>query len=62
LIYDKDIEFLVPDTKPPFKENGLVDLETLLYREARRLRIFFLGGGYDNLNTNRREALFIQLL
>jgi hypothetical protein len=62
LIYDKDIEFLVPDTKPPFKENRLVDLETMLYREARRLRIFFKGGGYDNLNKNRREALFIQLL
>jgi|TARA_B110000305_G_scaffold58636_1_gene64918 hypothetical protein len=62
LIYDEDIEFLVPDSKPPFKENELVDLETLLYREARRLRIFFLGGGYDALNTNRREALFIQLL
>ena len=62
LIYDKDIEFLVPDTKPPFKENRLVYLETMLYREARRLRIFFKGGGYDNLNKNRREALFIQLL
>ena len=37
LIYDEDIEFLVPDSKPPFKENELVDLETLLYREARRL-------------------------
>ena len=62
LIYDDTIEFLLPDTPPPFKENELVDLDTMLYREARRLRIFFLGGGYDNLNKNRREALFIQLL
>lgn len=62
LIYDENIEFLLPDTPPPFKENELVDLDTMLYREARRLRIFFLGGGYDNLNKNRREALFIQLL
>jgi hypothetical protein len=62
LIYDEDIEFLIPDSKPPFKENILVDLETMLYREARRLRIFFKGGGYDNLNKNRRETLFIQLL
>lgn len=62
LIYDEDIEFLLPDTPPPFKENELVDLDTMLYREARRLRIFFKGGGYDNLNKNRREALFIQLL
>ena len=62
LIYDENVEFLLPDTPPPFKDNELVDLDTMLYREARRLRIFFLGGGYDNLNKNRREALFIQLL
>ena len=62
LIYDEDVEFMVPDTKPPYKENELVDLDTMLYREARRLRIFFKGGGYDNLNQMRRETLFIQLL
>lgn len=62
LIYDEGIEFLVPDSKPPYKENNLIDLDTMLYREARRLRIFFKGGGYDNLNKNRREMLFIQLL
>ena len=62
LIYDDDIEFMVPDSKPPYKENNLIDLDTMLYREARRLRIFFKGGGYDNLNQMRRETLFIQLL
>jgi len=62
LIYDEDIEFMVPDSKPPYKENNLIDLDTMLYREARRLRIFFKGGGYDNLNQMRRETLFIQLL
>ena len=62
LIYDDTIEFLLPDTPPPYKENDLVDLDTLLYREARRLRIFFKGGGYDNLKKERRETLFIQLL
>jgi hypothetical protein len=62
LIYDEDVEFMVPDSKPPYKENNLIDLDTMLYREARRLRIFFKGGGYDNLNQMRRESLFIQLL
>lgn len=62
LIYDESIEFLVPDSRPPFKENDLIDLHTMLYRESRRLRIFFKGGGYDNLNQMRRESLFIQLL
>jgi hypothetical protein len=62
LIYDDDIEFLVPDTPPPFKENEINDLDTLLYREARRLKIFFRGGGYDDLNQIKRESLFISLL
>jgi len=62
LIYDDTIEYLVPDTPPPFKKNELNDLDTLLYREARRLKIFFKGGGYDDLNQIKRESLFISLL
>ena len=53
---------MLPDSPPPYRENDLVDLDTMLYREARRLRIFFKGGGYDNLRKERRESLFIQLL
>ena len=34
----------------------------MLYREARRLKIFFKGGGYDELNQIKRESLFISLL
>jgi hypothetical protein len=62
LIYDEDIEFLVPDTPPPWKKNNFPDATTLLYREARRLRIFFKGGGYDDLPQVKRESLFISLL
>jgi len=62
LIYDTDIEFLVPDTPPPWKKNKLPDTDTMLYREARRLRIFVKGGGYDNLSQVKRESLFISLL
>src|SRR6056300_245037 len=62
LIYDKEIEFLIPDTAPPWKKNNLPDATTMLYREARRLKIFIKGGGYDNLNQIKRETLFISLL
>lgn len=62
LTYDTSIEFLIPDTPPPWKKNELFDIESMLYREARRLRIFFKGGGYDNLNQLKRESLFISLL
>lgn len=61
-IYDKDIEFLVPSTPPPWKKNNYPDTTTMLYREARRLRIFVKGGGYDNLQQVKRESLFISLL
>ncbi len=62
LIYDKEIEFLVPDSAPPWNYNKHTDAHTMLYREARRLKIFIKGGGYDDLNQIKREGLFIGLL
>ena len=63
LIYDNTIEFLLPDSAPPWKENQFEDeAKSLLFREARRLRIFVKGGGYDHLPQIKREGLFIQLL
>ena len=61
-IYDPSIEFLVPNTSPPWKKNAYVGVEGMLYTEARRLKIFIKGGGYDNLNQVKREQLFISLL
>lgn len=61
--YDKDIEFLVPDVRPPWNKNGLVDVEGRLYTETRRLKIFLKGGPYDGkLNKVKMESLFIELL
>lgn len=62
--YDKQrVEWLVPDTPPPWKKNEYEDeAKSLLYKEARRLKIFIKGGGYDNLNQIKREQLFISLL
>jgi hypothetical protein len=61
--YDKEnVKFLIPDTPPPWKKNTYVGVEGMLYKEARRLRIFIEGGGYDNLNKIKRENLFISLL
>lgn len=63
LIYDETIEFLLPDSAPPWKENKLEDeAKTMLYREARRLKIFIKGGGYDDMKPIKRESLFIKLL
>jgi hypothetical protein len=60
--YDKSVEFLIPNTPPPWKKNNYIDVQGMLFKEARRLRIFVKGGGYDDLNQLKREQLFISLL
>jgi len=62
IIYDKNIEVLLPETSPPWKKNDYHDVEGMLYKETRRLRIFLKGGGYDHIDTVKRENLFISLL
>jgi hypothetical protein len=61
-MYDPSVEFLIPNTPPPWKKNDYVGVEGMLYKETRRLRIFIKGGGYDNLDQIKREQLFISLL
>ena len=60
--YDPTVEFLIPNTPPPWKKNDYIGVEGMLYSEARRLKIFIKGGGYDDLNKVKREQLFISLL
>lgn len=60
--YDERIEFLLPDSAPPYNPSQSFEGQGMLYSEARRLRIFVKGGGYDQLNQVKREALFIELL
>jgi hypothetical protein len=62
IMYNKNIEILLPDTPPPWKKNDYVGVEGMLYKEARRLKIFVKGGGYDHLDKTKREQLFIKLL
>lgn len=62
-MYDtENVKFLIPNTPPPWKKNDYIDVEGMLYNEARRLKIFIEGCGYDNLNQTKREQLFISLL
>lgn len=62
IMYDKNMQVLLPDSKPPYKESEVVGSEGMLYKEARRLKIFIKGGGYDGLDQVKREQLFISLL
>lgn len=61
--YDSTIEFIIPNTPPPWEKNEYEDeAKSLLFREARKLRMFVKDGGYNNLNQVKREQLFISLL
>jgi hypothetical protein len=62
LWYDETLEWLVPDSAPPYKKGETADEGMMLYHEARKLRIFIKGGGYDQLKPAKRESLFIGLL
>lgn len=59
--FDPRIVWALPEGIPPFKKNDLVDLEGVLYSEARKLYLF-VEGGNTNLKPLRRETLFIELL
>jgi hypothetical protein len=58
---DPEIRWALPEGTPPYKPCDYLDQENMLYSEARRLYLF-IEGGNPNLNTLKREALFIQLL
>jgi hypothetical protein len=60
-IYDPNIKWSLPEGTPPYKENDLVDQESILYSESRKFYLFTEGGN-PNLKQVRREYLFIQLL
>lgn len=59
--YHPEIEWLLPEGTPPFTKSSLVDLQSVLFKEARKLYLF-VKGGHATLKPNRREQLFIELL
>lgn len=61
-IYNKKYEFLVPATEPPFKKSYIPGDEYNMYNEAKRLRVFVKGNGYDHLKSIKRENLYIGVL
>jgi hypothetical protein len=59
--YDPKVQWLLPPGAPPYKANDLVDQEHVLIKECEKLR-YFIKGFYDNLNQNKREMMFVELL
>lgn len=58
---DPAVKWLLPEGKPPYKPNDLVDQQGVFYNEYKKLYLF-IEGGNPGLNQVRREYLFIQLL
>jgi hypothetical protein len=59
--FDPNIKWLLPEGPPPYKPCEYLDQEGRLLSEIRKLYLF-IEGGNPNLNTVKREMLFIQLL
>ena len=61
--FDPTVIWLLPEGKPPFLPNQLVDQEGVLIREIQNNKMhYFVKGFYDNLNQTKREQMFIELL
>lgn len=58
---DGIIEWALPVGTPPYKVSPYVDVEGMMYREMRRLYLFFKGG-LDTLTQVKRERIFIEVL
>lgn len=59
--FDPSIKFLLPEGEPPYKPTEVVDQQHVLHREAEKLR-YFVDGFYPDLNQNKREMMFIEML
>jgi|LakMenEpi13Jul12_1017406.scaffolds.fasta_scaffold00017_13 hypothetical protein len=59
--FDPSIKFLLPEGEPPYKPTEVVDQQHVLHREAEKLR-YFVEGFYPDLNQNKREMMFIEML
>lgn len=58
---DPKIKWALPEGAPPYKKCEALDIEGMLYSEARRLYLF-VEGGNQNLTKLKREMLYINML
>lgn len=59
--FDPKVVWLLPPGDPPYTPNELVDQQHVLIKEIEKLK-YYIQGFHDNLNQNKREAMFIELL
>lgn len=59
--FDPNVEWLIPPGVPPYKPTDQLDQEHMLINKAQKLQ-YFVKGFYDNLNSTKREMMFIEML
>ena len=64
LAFSKDVKIKLPNERPELKLKSIPEGlgESNLYQQARKLRIFIEGTGYDHLSDLKRETIFIQII
>jgi len=61
--YNSAISWKLPDTDPPYKPRGKEeDLQNVLKKDFRKVRMFVEGKEYDNVKPLKREMLFIEFI
>ena len=61
--FHPEVEWLLPKGTPPYASMPpALDTPKALYSEVKKFYLFTKGGGSDQLNTVKREQLFIQML
>ena len=63
LVYNPNIEFLLPETDPPYTPvDEALDVENVLKRDVRKLKYFLNLPDGEQLRPFKREQLFIEML
>jgi hypothetical protein len=62
LTYDKNKEFLVPNTEPPYTPSKAEENQGMLQNQARKLKYFVKGFSPEGVHQIKREQIFIEML
>ena len=61
-VFDKNITFLLPDSRPPFTPAEEQAVPSSWHRQNTNLTYFVKGLKADHINTIRRESMYIGML
>jgi hypothetical protein len=60
--YNDSIQWLLPDSEPPYNPSEAVDSHNVLIKDAAKLAMFVEGGTHPDLPSIKRQTMFVQML